>query len=245
MQKKALLKILQSPGSWVAQRGPSRPLPQLPISWGFFIIVTSALMIVGQVLINILPYPGSRLVVSAIIELLILRGALYWRGMNFKAIGLSLEQGSTELKIGLGISLAWVAVFSLNNTLAGSPPALEWLIYLARDPSVQRLRDTLIWLLRTAADALAVGIVEEVIHRGWILTFLIISLRSYERALWLSALVFGVPHYYLGLKGIIVTAAFGYICGLLYLWRKNLVVPIILHTLWDFALWIGVLGKLG
>jgi uncharacterized protein len=71
------------------------------------------------------------------------------------------------------------------------------------------------------------------------------SLRSYERALWLSALVFGVPHYYLGLKGIIVTTAFGYIYGLLYVWRKNLVVPIILHTLWDFALWVGVLGKLG
>jgi hypothetical protein len=43
-------------------------------------------MIVGQVLINILPYPGSRLVVSAIIELLILRGALYWRGWTSKPL---------------------------------------------------------------------------------------------------------------------------------------------------------------
>jgi len=245
MKKKELLEVLKSPGSWAARHGPAHPLPQLPISWKFFIIVTSTLMIVSQVFINILPYPGSRLIVSAIIELLILRGALYWRGLDFRAVGLSLRQAGPEVVIGLGISIAWVAILSLNNTLAGSPPALEWLIYLVRDPSAQRLRDTLVWLLKLAADALAVGVIEEAIYRGWIMTFLITSFRSHERALWLSALVFALPHYYLGVKGIVITAIFGYVYGLLYIWRKNLLVPIILHVFWNFSLWIGVLGRLG
>lgn len=229
------------PANWFYEHGPSNPLPSLPVSWAFFIGVS--------ILINglwtwmpILPSLPSiiQILSAALPPLLLLKGALHLQGLDFQALGLSGARLTREITLGLGVSVIIVLVAVVNNTLAGSPPHLRF--ETSNDSSWSWLLPSVVWSSKLAIKAIIVGIVEEVIHRGWILTFLLSRLGSREWACWISAGVFGLAHFAQGIQAIALTTVFGYVHGLLYVWRKTLVVTIIFHTVWNFSVWIGLLG---
>ncbi len=237
----------RSPAEWLYQHGPSTTL-SLPLSWPFFIIIASALMVAyiwGPLPPLPPPLPSIRIVqlfLFLALALFLLKGILRLKGLDWPHIGFTHCKWTREALIGLIVSVPTILALMVNNSLAGSPPRLDWVNALDNFSSNQLLR-LAEWVLTLAVQAVVVGIVEEAIYRGWITTFLLTRLNSRELALWISAVIFGLGHFNQGLKGIMITMVSGYCFGLLYIWRKNLTVAIVVHAVYDFCLWLGVLGK--
>ena len=92
------------------------------------------------------------------------------------------------------------------------------------------------WILLS----LTAGICEEIFFRGLLLQFIHGQSHSYwhidlSLALVLSALLFGICHYYQGVSGIIRTAIGGLLFGLLTILTNSLWLPILLHVLVDLV----------
>jgi membrane protease YdiL (CAAX protease family) len=80
-----------------------------------------------------------------------------------------------------------------------------------------------------------VAVAEETIFRGYlILRFKAVTDRAVAAAL-LSSIVFSLGHGYEGMAGVISVFSIGVVLALVYLWRKSLVAPIVIHFLTDFA----------
>jgi membrane protease YdiL (CAAX protease family) len=80
-----------------------------------------------------------------------------------------------------------------------------------------------------------VAVAEETIFRGYlILRFKAVTDRGVAAAL-LSSIVFSLGHGYEGMAGVISVFSIGVVLALVYLWRKSLVAPIVIHFLTDFA----------
>lgn len=229
---------LWSPADWLYQHGPDATF-SLPVSWPLFISV--ALLIVAFHFIPIPDweiYPPPILIVeilSCILSLLVLKMILRQQKLTFQAIGFSRQHSTQEFLIGLGVFLLLAVGQITYNSFWGSPPQPLW---MATFDYTQ-----VEWILRVTAQALAVGISEEAIFRGWILTFLLTRLASREHALWSTAIIFGLVHINQGLHVAVGATAFGYLFGLLYIWRKNLTAAIVIHTLQNLFVWLDLLGR--
>jgi membrane protease YdiL (CAAX protease family) len=85
--------------------------------------------------------------------------------------------------------------------------------------------------------AVLVGVValaEEIIFRGYLLLrFQGLKLPPSWAAL-LSTFIFSLGHGYEGSSGLLTVGAMGLFFALVYLWRRSLVAPIIMHFLQDF-----------
>ncbi len=79
-----------------------------------------------------------------------------------------------------------------------------------------------------------VALCEEAIFRGYlILRFRNITSRAVAAVL-LSSLIFSLGHGYEGTAGVLTVGVMGLVFALVYLWRKNLTAPIVMHFLNDF-----------
>jgi membrane protease YdiL (CAAX protease family) len=82
-----------------------------------------------------------------------------------------------------------------------------------------------------------VGVVEESVMRGYILSNLMEHMKNKYVALWISAVIFAVFH---GLNPNITVLGFtnlilaGFVLGITYIHTKNLWFPIFLHISWNF-----------
>jgi membrane protease YdiL (CAAX protease family) len=82
-----------------------------------------------------------------------------------------------------------------------------------------------------------VALTEETIFRGYLILRLKAVRRSSFLAVVLSAAIFSLGHGYEGTAGVMTVGVMGAIFAIIYLWRKSLVAPIVMHFLQDF---IGV-----
>lgn len=245
-----LIRIVRDLPKWVAQRGPTYLMPQLPISWPAFALgigIDRTWYLLDHWLVKHIISPLTLLmaILIEVVIILILVGLLRWQGVGYQAIGLSTDRRiiNREVLVGLGFSALYIAAFMFNNTLWGAPPEVSWFLKLVRNFSYMYALDIARWVGELFVKAFFVGIYEEIVFRGWVLTFLLTRWGVGEKALATSALFFGLTHIHMGWWAALVTTMFGYIFGLLYVWRKNLVVPIILHILWNWAVWLGLLGR--
>ena len=88
-----------------------------------------------------------------------------------------------------------------------------------------------------------VAIAEETIFRG----YLILRFRTMinnPAAILLSAVVFSLGHGYEGTAGVVTVGFMGLIFALVFMWRRSLVAPMVLHFLQDFTV-IVLLPLLG
>ena len=91
--------------------------------------------------------------------------------------------------------------------------------------------------------AAAVAVWEESFSRGYLLLRLKGIGASPGVALLASSLLFGLGHAYQGPLGVAVNSVTGLLWGLLYLWRRNLTAPVVLHfvsLLTYFLVWPAV-----
>jgi membrane protease YdiL (CAAX protease family) len=78
-----------------------------------------------------------------------------------------------------------------------------------------------------------VALAEETIFRGYLL-LRFRSFTSITAAVVLSSIVFSIGHGYEGTAGVITVGTMGAILAVIYLWRKSLVAPMVIHFLQDF-----------
>jgi len=85
-----------------------------------------------------------------------------------------------------------------------------------------------------AAATVTVGICEEFIFRGFLYNFLINELSLTTTLSYIiSALIFGLLHFMQGVRGITNSIAFGLIMGFLTALSGSLLVPIIVHIIYN------------
>jgi CAAX protease family protein len=87
---------------------------------------------------------------------------------------------------------------------------------------------------------LAIGLVavvavgEETIFRGYLILRLKAITTSPATAALLSAAIFSLGHGYEGSAGVVTVGVMGLVLGFVYMWRRSLVAPIVMHFLQDF-----------
>jgi membrane protease YdiL (CAAX protease family) len=79
-----------------------------------------------------------------------------------------------------------------------------------------------------------VAVAEETIFRGYLITRFRDLKTGAPAAAVLSAFIFSIGHGYEGTAGVITVGAMGLAFALVYLWRRSLVAPMVMHFLVDF-----------
>jgi uncharacterized protein len=154
-----------------------------------------------------------------------------WRNNEpVNRIGWTLRNSRKE--IGLGILLFVPFAFAtslLENGLraAGlSVPAHPLPSFLgARGPAELVLAFVLVVI---------VALTEETIFRGYLVLRLRTVTSSPAAAAVLSAAIFSLGHGYEGSAGVVTVGAMGLVFALVYMWRRSLVAPAVMHFLQDF-----------
>jgi len=80
-----------------------------------------------------------------------------------------------------------------------------------------------------------VAVSEETIFRGYLVARISGVTGSVLIAVLLSSVIFSLGHAYEGLAGVIAVGVMGLIFALLFVWRKSLVAPMVIHFANDFA----------
>jgi membrane protease YdiL (CAAX protease family) len=79
-----------------------------------------------------------------------------------------------------------------------------------------------------------VAIAEETIFRGYLILRSGAISRSSTFAVLFSSFVFSLGHGYEGTAGVVTVGAMGAAFAVVYLWRRSLVAPVVMHFLQDF-----------
>jgi CAAX protease family protein len=79
-----------------------------------------------------------------------------------------------------------------------------------------------------------VALCEESIFRGYMILRFQNTTKSTYAAVFLSSLIFSLGHGYEGTAGVATVGVMGVVFALVYVWRKNLAAPIVMHFLNDF-----------
>jgi len=90
-----------------------------------------------------------------------------------------------------------------------------------------------------------VALAEETIFRGYLILRLKAVTANPMAAVLLSAAIFSLGHGYEGSAGVVTVGVMGMVFALIYMWRKSLVAPIVMHFLQDFIgiVFLPLLGK--
>ena len=155
-----------------------------------------------------------------------------WRnGEPFTRIGWTFSNPEREISAGLWLYLLLFFAISILETAlinAGLPPPPKSLPpFLAAKGAVGY---ALAFIL-----VVVVAVAEETIFRGYLILRLADVTRSKSAAVAVSTLIFTMGHSYEGVMGMSVVAFIGFALSLVYVWRKSLIAPIVMHFLQDFA----------
>jgi membrane protease YdiL (CAAX protease family) len=166
---------------------------------------------------------------------------ILWRnGESVERIGWNLHRAGREAALGVALFIPFVfgaALLERGLLRAGlSRPATPL-------PSFLEARGGSEFLLAAVLVAV-VALAEETIFRGYLMLRFQSLLRGSARAVLLSSLIFSLGHGYEGSAGLVTVGVMGAVFALIYLWRRSLVAPIVMHFLQDF-LSIVLLPSLG
>lgn len=153
---------------------------------------------------------------------------LLWRDREPRsAIGWSLRKLWTDIPLGVALflpvhlSAAWgYALFRSLGLPDGSRPLPS---YCAPEGPTQ--------LVLAVVLIAVLALVDETIFRGYLILRFTTITRSAPVAVALAAVFFAVEHAYQGPAGIATTGIVGLSLGLIYVWRRTLVAPVVVHFL--------------
>jgi uncharacterized protein len=89
-------------------------------------------------------------------------------------------------------------------------------------------------LLLAFVLVLVVAVAEEIIFRGYLILRLKTVTGSATSAVVLSSVIFALGHGYEGTAGVVTVGFMGLFFAVVYVWRRSLVAPIVMHFLQDF-----------
>ena len=90
-------------------------------------------------------------------------------------------------------------------------------------------------LLLAVVMVIVVAFVEETIFRGYLIRRFKSATQHPWAAVLFSSLVFSLGHGYEGMSGVISIFCLGAVLAVIYLWRKSLVAPMVIHFCIDFS----------
>lgn len=90
---------------------------------------------------------------------------------------------------------------------------------------------------------LLVGVVEELVFRGYMCTVLTRYTRNPVAIVVISAIFFGLIHWSLGLHAVLITTLIGAVFMLVYLWSRSLPAIMLAHFLVNFVDFSGLIPK--
>jgi membrane protease YdiL (CAAX protease family) len=85
---------------------------------------------------------------------------------------------------------------------------------------------------------LVIAISEETIFRGYLILRFKAVTGSTAAGVIISSLIFTLGHGYEGVGGLIIVGCMGVVFALVYLWRKSLAAPIVMHFMQDFTVMV-------
>lgn len=155
-----------------------------------------------------------------------------------------LHGNSVVMAISVAILVIWFSLLSVPGLHCAMRPEARQKYWGAMQSLLHILpvsaRERRWWVLAS----ITAGVCEEVVFRGFLQQFLQGQLHGgwtlNPTSAWLlSALAFGLSHFYQGAAGIARTALAGLMFGLLAAVSGSLLLPIVLHVLVDLAvLWV-------
>ena len=159
-----------------------------------------------------------------------------WRnGESIRSLGWTLKNGWLkggwkEVVLGIGLfvpvtfGIAWLDRFL---QMAGfSAPAAPQPSFLAAAGVGE--------FILAFVMVVIVAVAEETIFRGYLMLRFGAIAGSKAVAVLVSSIIFALGHGYEGTAGVITVVALGLVFALVYVWRKNLVAPMVMHFLQDF-----------
>jgi len=154
-----------------------------------------------------------------------------WRnGENVERIGWSFRRAVIEAALGAALFIPFVFGAALLERgllrLGLSRPATPMPSFLEASGAAE--------FLLAAGLVAVVAVTEETIFRGYLLLRFKTLLRSPALAVLLSSVIFSLGHGYEGSAGLVTVGVMGAVFAVIYLWRRSLVAPIVMHFLQDF-----------
>jgi membrane protease YdiL (CAAX protease family) len=154
---------------------------------------------------------------------------------TLRDLGMRFNQWRFDAVLGL---IVVPVLFVLNTIVGVGFRTLLPRYYMDRNPLTEIIRTPQELALFLLSAFVAGGIKEE-LQRAFIIT----RFRRHLGGAWLGlvvwSLAFGAGHYAQGLQGVVAAALFGFLFGLIYLLRGNLIAPILAHSLYDTAALLG------
>jgi len=154
-----------------------------------------------------------------------------WRNHEpLTQIGWTLRMAWTEAGVGAALYIPVLVVTTY----------LEQVLRLMGFSGTPKNLQALLTPKRPAEFALAfflvvvVAVTEETMFRGYLMLRLKTLTGSNAAAAILSTIVFSVGHGYEGTAGVVTVGVLGLAFAIVYLWRRSLVAPIVMHFLQDF-----------
>jgi membrane protease YdiL (CAAX protease family) len=157
---------------------------------------------------------------------------LIWRNREpISRIGWTFRNGWRDIPLGILLSIPmFYGAILLEEALQGlgfSVPATPTPSFLAAKGMAE--------IVLAVILVFVVAVTEETIFRGYLMLRFEATTSSRAIAVLLSAAIFALGHGYEGSAGVVTVGAMGLAFALVYLWRKSLVAPIVMHFVQDFV----------
>jgi uncharacterized protein len=149
-------------------------------------------------------------------------------GQPISSIGWTSRHAGREIVLGLVLYPAMLVVLAIVSLLLGA-------IGVNTSPSHPGFLDpgTHAEVSLAAVLVAVVAIAEETVFRGYLLLRLRELTHGIVPAIVIASLLFAFGHTYEGMAGVLVVGLMGLVFALVYVWRKSLIAPIVMHALQD------------
>jgi membrane protease YdiL (CAAX protease family) len=231
------------PNSVIPDVSPAAAKPTLPGGPGRLVQLTELsiflLLIVPPMIFSFIPVSSGSgafmlIAISTIVRDLALLGLVYyllWRNKeSFARLGLHLRHVGREALLGLVLFVPMFVLASVVYNIrasSGLQPAPTQNPFQAE----AGLAEVLVALLLVVVVAVS----EEAIFRGYLMLRFNAAYLSPLASALVSASIFALGHGYEGSAGVVTVGSMGALLALIYLWRKSLIAPIVMHFLQDFV----------
>jgi membrane protease YdiL (CAAX protease family) len=155
---------------------------------------------------------------------------LWHNGESAVRIGWISKNGWKDIALGIGLFIPFLIG---NNLLDQGLHAVGFSSPSTPLPSYLTAKD-MPQLLLAGLLVVVVALAEETMFRGYLILRLNAVMGSPLAAAVLSAAIFSLGHGYEGSAGVITVGVMGLVFAFVFLWRRSLVAPIVMHFLQDF-----------
>jgi membrane protease YdiL (CAAX protease family) len=164
--------------------------------------------------------------------------AWWWGERPWPALGLALPRGGHAASLTLAVAFAlgyaldtWSKVRTPAARARTRARILRHLPFLPREPNE---------LPHLVVMALSAGVAEEIVFRGFLVSYVAALTGSGALGVALPAVVFGLSHRYQGWRGVVLVFGMAVGFGAIFVVSGSLLLPIVLHVAVD--LFGGLLG---